>query len=76
MEGNDESAAQDIEDRWDDSFLDSMREIGDPLADDAVLSLMDRAGIEEVHRLMSTLVVNDYDHFTSFNCRNSIFNLI
>jgi len=59
MEGNDESVAQDIKDRWDDSFLDSMREIGDPLADDAVLSVIDRAGIEEVHRLMSTLVVND-----------------
>jgi hypothetical protein len=50
---------QDKKDLWDDQFLDRMREIGDPLADQAVAAVLDGKGIEEVHRLMKTLVLND-----------------
>lgn len=46
-------------DYWSDSFLDRMRETGDPLADDAIAAAIEDRGIEHVHQLMSLLVLND-----------------
>jgi hypothetical protein len=44
---------------WSDSFLDEMRQVGDPLADDVVTSLFKTSGVFAVRKLMSTLVAND-----------------
>jgi hypothetical protein len=46
-------------DRWSDDFLDSMRQVMDPLADSAVRSLFEQGDIKAVNRLMSLLVGND-----------------
>src|SRR6516165_7091253 len=44
---------------WTDTFLDSMRGEGDPLADDAVAALFAEGSVGAVNRLMRTLVQND-----------------
>ncbi|KAA0120473.1 oxygenase MpaB family protein [Mycolicibacterium sp. P9-22] len=45
--------------RWRDDFLDSMREIGDPVADIAVAQVLRRGGIDAVNAAMRTLVHAD-----------------
>lgn len=45
--------------RWTDEFLDSMRDIGDPVADIAVAQVLQRGGIDEVNAAMRTLVRAD-----------------
>ena len=44
---------------WTDAFLDEMRTVGDPLADDAVTALFASQGTYSVWDLMKTLVGND-----------------
>jgi hypothetical protein len=44
---------------WSDSFLDEMRQVGDPLADDVVALLFKSSGVYAVQKLMKTLVTND-----------------
>lgn len=46
-------------DRWDDAFLDAMRSVGDPPADEVIADLSRRHGIEHVNELMRSLVRND-----------------
>ena len=45
--------------RWTDTFLDEMREVGDPPADAVVEAIFDDGEVEAVNRLMKTLVRND-----------------
>jgi hypothetical protein len=45
---------------WSDAFLDEMRQVGDPLADDVVTSLFQSSGVYAVGELMKTLVTNDH----------------
>jgi hypothetical protein len=45
---------------WNDTFLDEMRQVGDPLADDVVASLFQSSGVYAVGELMKTLVTNDH----------------
>lgn len=45
--------------RWTDEFLDSMRDIGDPVADIAVAQVLQRGGITAVNAAMRTLVRAD-----------------
>ncbi|MCA9636543.1 MAG: DUF2236 domain-containing protein [Myxococcales bacterium] len=47
------------EGRWNDATLDAMRQLGDPVADEAVAALLARHDIAAVQRLMNTLVFND-----------------
>ena len=42
--------------RWTDALLDDMRRVGDPLADEPVAAVLERAGVEEVNELLRTLV--------------------
>ncbi|RKH65184.1 oxygenase MpaB family protein [Corallococcus llansteffanensis] len=44
---------------WTQPFLDSMRTVGDPLADDAVATLFQQGDTAAVNALMQTLVRND-----------------
>lgn len=44
---------------WDGSFLDAMRQMGDPPADALLTELVNRRGIEPVNQLMASLVRND-----------------
>jgi hypothetical protein len=44
---------------WTDAFLDPMRQVGDPLTDDAVATLFTDGGIQGVNALMLNLVAND-----------------
>ena len=46
-------------DRWNNDFLDSMRQIGDEEADPIVTELVAKHQIEVVDKLMTTLVKND-----------------
>jgi anti-anti-sigma factor len=46
--------------RWTDSFLDKMRQLGDPVADAAVAELFEVGQIQAVNQLMKDLVNNDY----------------
>ena len=45
--------------RWTDARLDSMRELGDEVADKRVAAVRERGGIDAVNALMRTLVRND-----------------
>jgi hypothetical protein len=45
--------------KWTDSFLDSMRQIGDPPADAVVQALFEHEQIQSVNELMKLLVRND-----------------
>lgn len=45
--------------RWTDDFLDRMREEGDPLADRTVAAIFERGDLDEVNRLMRTLIRDD-----------------
>ena len=45
--------------RWTDALLDSMRELGDPVADGPVAAVLERADVDTVNALMHTLVSND-----------------
>lgn len=45
--------------RWNDAFLDEMRRVGDPPADDVIADLSQRHGIERVNGVMRSLVRND-----------------
>ena len=44
---------------WTDTFLDRMRNEGDPLADEAVAALFAEGSLGAVNRMMHTLVLND-----------------
>jgi hypothetical protein len=44
---------------WTNEFLDQMRQVGDPLADDVIASLFQSSGVYAVATLMKTLVEND-----------------
>src|SRR5687767_9671628 len=46
--------------RWTDDFLNQMRTIGDPPADDVIAELAGREEIRAVNQLMKMLVTNDY----------------
>src|SRR5687768_13286303 len=46
--------------RWTNNFLDQMRTIGDPPADDTIADLAGREEIRAVNQLLKTLVTNDY----------------
>jgi len=45
--------------RWDDAFLDAMRQVGDPLADAVVTEVVNSHGISRVNEMMRSLVRND-----------------
>lgn len=45
--------------RWNDATLDAMRQVGDPLADQAVAALLARHDVAAVQALMNTLVRDD-----------------
>jgi hypothetical protein len=45
--------------QWTDDFLDSMRQVTDPLADDAVDELFKQGEVEDVNSLMLELLRND-----------------
>ena len=45
--------------KWTDSFLDEMRELGDPPADAAVELLFEQEQVQSVNKLMKLLVQND-----------------
>lgn len=45
---------------WSEQFLEDMRLVGDPLADNAVASLFQSSGVYAVGELMKTLVTNDH----------------
>ena len=45
--------------RWDDAYLDAMRQEGDPAADRAVAAIFESGEVTEVNRLLSTLIQND-----------------
>ena len=45
--------------RWTDEFLDEMRELGDPPADEAVRFLFEEGDIAAVNALLFTLIEND-----------------
>ena len=42
--------------KWSDALLDPMRELGDPLADGPVATVLERGGADAVNALMQTLV--------------------
>src|SRR3972149_1898554 len=44
---------------WPDSFLDAMREIGDPPADAVIAAVIDSGQTDAVNRMMRSLVEND-----------------
>jgi hypothetical protein len=46
--------------RWNDTMLDQMRQMGDPLADNVIQALFERGGVYAVSNVMKTLVSNDY----------------
>ncbi|BBU24675.1 Latex clearing protein precursor [Mycobacterium xenopi] len=45
--------------RWTDALLDSMRQVGDPVADPPVAAVLDRGGVADVNAILRTLVHND-----------------
>lgn len=45
--------------QWSDAFLDEMREVGDPLADDLIEPIFKGGGALSVWNVMKTLVAND-----------------
>lgn len=45
--------------QWTDPFLDEMRDVGDPVADEAINALFAEGGVASVNGLMRTLVAND-----------------
>ncbi len=45
--------------RWNDATLDAMRQVGDPLADEAVAKLLAKGNLKAVQSLMNTLIRND-----------------
>ena len=45
--------------RWTDALLDRMRELGDPMADEAVAAVLEQGGVDAVNVIMHTLVRND-----------------
>jgi len=45
---------------WTDALLDSMREVGDPLADSVIAELFAASEIAAVNELMRTLVTNEF----------------
>src|SRR5262245_58016105 len=47
------------QDRWTDEFLEAMRKVGDPLADDTVAEVFRAGAVEAVNSLLSALVRND-----------------
>jgi len=47
-------------DRWTDGLLDSMRQVGDPLADAVAAELFANGQIDEINSLMRHLVANEY----------------
>jgi hypothetical protein len=51
---------------WTDSFLDPMRQIGDPLADTVVENLFADNSIDSVNALMRSLVLNEYPEPSTF----------
>jgi ER-bound oxygenase mpaB/B'/Rubber oxygenase, catalytic domain len=44
---------------WDDEFLDSMRQVGDPLADAVAARVLDEGQVEEVRHLLQQLLDHD-----------------
>ena len=42
--------------RWTDTLLDSMRKLGDPVADAPVAAVLERGGVDAVNAMMQTLV--------------------
>jgi len=51
---------------WTDSFLDPMRQTGDPLADSVVENLFANNSIDSINALMRNLVVNEYPEPSTF----------
>lgn len=45
--------------RWNDAFLDGMRQVGDPQADAVIAAVLDSHGVERVNSVMRSLVRND-----------------
>lgn len=45
--------------RWDNTFLDAMRQVGDPLADAVVTEVVNSHGVGRVNEMMRSLVRND-----------------
>ena len=45
--------------RWDDAFLESMRQVGDPLADEVMTAVIHKHEIEMVNQIFRSLVDND-----------------
>jgi hypothetical protein len=45
--------------RWDDTFLESMRQVGDPLADEVMAVVIRKHEIATVNRIFRSLVEND-----------------
>jgi hypothetical protein len=45
--------------RWDDKFLESMRQVGDPLADEVMAAVIHKHEIATVNRIFRSLVEND-----------------
>jgi hypothetical protein len=53
-------------DHWTDSFMDPMRQVGDPLADAVVGDLFNNNSIDSVNALMRNLVSNEYPEPSTF----------
>ena len=51
---------------WTDSFLDPMRQVGDPLADAVIENLFSTHSIDSVNALMRNLVLNEYPEPSTF----------
>ncbi|MGV0794760.1 oxygenase MpaB family protein [Mycolicibacterium sp. XJ1819] len=48
--------SQPRQNRWTDTLLDGMRQVGDPLADGPVAAVLNRGGVDDVNAIMRTLV--------------------
>ena len=51
--------AERIADRWTDEFLDKMRCVGDPLADEVIMAVMQENGLDTVNKIFIHLIKND-----------------
>ncbi len=51
---------------WTDSFLNPMRQVGDPLADSVIENLFANSSIDSVNALMRNLVLNEYPEPETF----------
>ncbi len=54
-----ESSSPSPREKWPDTFLASMRQVGDPLADATIAKIFERCQIQRVNQLLTTLIHND-----------------